>query len=75
MEQLMEILNTIKPGVDFKNTSNLIDNKILDSFDLITLVMEINTRFGIDIDSTDMLPNNFNSIQDMLNLIEKYMSL
>ena len=69
MEQLLTILEDIRPDVDFTNESSLIDGGILDSFDLVSIISEINDVFQIRIGIEHMLPENFNSAQAMMKLI------
>lgn len=71
MENLLEILEDIKPGVDFKSSENLIDNGILSSLDIITLVAELDDEFDIDISVIDIVPDNFNSVAAMEKMILK----
>ncbi len=71
MEELLEILEGMHPEVDFTDCDTLIDDKILDSFDIITLITEINTEFDIAIPAEEIIPENFNSAQALYELIEK----
>lgn len=71
MEELLEILKEIKPDVNFENNKNLIDNDILDSFDIVTIVAAIDKEFDIQITAKDILPENFNSAEAIYNLIQK----
>ena len=70
MEILVEILKDIRPDIDVNNT-NLVDDGVLDSFDIVTLVSEIIDAFGVELSVEDIVPENFNSVEAMLNLIEK----
>lgn len=70
-EQLMGILEEIRPDVDFVKEKQLITDSILDSFDIVSLVTELNEAFDIDIHVGNLVPENFNSIEGMLALIEK----
>ncbi|MGI6752088.1 MAG: acyl carrier protein [Anaerovoracaceae bacterium] len=69
-ETILEILADIHPDVDFENEENLIEDGVLDSFDMVTLVMELNDAFDIEIGVIHMIPENFNSVQAMVTLIE-----
>ena len=71
MNELMEILEELRPDVDFENETGLIDNAILDSFDIVSLVGELNEAFDIEIKPTDLVPENFNSAAAILALVEK----
>ncbi len=71
MEELMEILEETRPDVDFENETKLIDNRILDSFDIISIVSEVNETFDIRINAMDLLPENFNSAEAIWDLIQK----
>lgn len=71
MEELLEVLKRVKPGVDFKNNHNLIDEEVLDSFDIVSIVAAINEEFDIQITAKDIVPENFNSIEEMYALVEK----
>ena len=70
-EQLIEILNSVRPDVDFEAEDALIDDEILSSFDIIAMVSEINVQYGIEIRGDDLLPENFNSVDAILELIER----
>ena len=70
-KELMEILEETRPEIDFENETALIDNQLLDSFDIISIVSEINDAFDISINVNDLRPENFNSVDAILALIEK----
>ena len=71
MEQLLEILEGVRPDLDFDLENALVDDGILDSFDIITIVGEINEAYNIEIDVVDLLPENFNSAEVIYDLIKK----
>ncbi len=71
MEQLIEILKELHPDVDFMTAEGLIDDGILDSLDMVTLVTEINDKFDVSIPAEEIIPENFNSAQALFELIEK----
>ena len=71
MEELLKILSGIRPDVDFANEKKLIDDGILDSFDIISIVGELNDHYDIEIDVEDLEPDNFNTVEAMLDLITK----
>jgi len=72
MERLLQLLNEIRPDVDFKKETKLIDHNVLDSFDIISIVGEINDVFNININAGDLKPENFNTATAMWALIQVY---
>ena len=71
MEQLLEILKGIRPDVDFENETALIDDGLLDSFDVVSIISEIDDVFGVQIRINELDPDNFNSAEAIWNLIQK----
>ncbi|MBQ8331498.1 MAG: acyl carrier protein [Clostridia bacterium] len=71
MEQLLEILSSLHPDVDFAATVDLVDDGILDSLDIVTLVTEIHAEFDVTIPAEEIVPENFNSAEALMALIEK----
>ena len=71
MEELLNILNELHPDVDFETCDTLIDDEILDSFDIVSLIAEINNEFDVNISAKDIVPENFNSAQALWALIER----
>jgi len=71
MEKLMEILRETCPGVDFENEKALIDDEILDSMDIVTIVSEIMGVFSVELNVEDLVPENFNSVEAIWTLIEQ----
>ena len=69
MEELMDILQEFEPGVDFEHCTDLIDGKILNSLEILSLVAEIEDVFYITIPTVEIVPDNFNSAQAMWNMI------
>lgn len=70
LEELLEILTEAVPGVDFETETALVDDEILESLDIVTIVSEIKEAFDVEISVDDLIPENFNSVQAMLALIE-----
>ena len=73
MDKLLEILTELHPEVDFATETGLIDNKVLDSFDIVTIVAEIDAEFDVQIPAVELAPENFNSAQALYALVEKLM--
>lgn len=71
MNELMEILEEMKPDVDFKTCNTLIDDGILDSFDILNLVSELNDAFDIEITPVDIVPENFNSAEALWKMVKR----
>lgn len=71
MEKLLEILKSIRSDVDFENETKLIDDNILDSFDIVSIVGELCDVYDITITAEDLEPENFNSAAAILSLVEK----
>ena len=71
MNKLIDILSDIKPGVDFEKETALIDNEIISSFDIITIVARINEEFDIDFPVNEIIPENFNSAKALYEVICK----
>ena len=73
MEKLLEILNELHPEVDFKTEERLIDDEILDSFDIVTIVAEIDAEYGVAIPAEELILENFNSAKALWALVERLM--
>ena len=71
MEELMELLEEICPDVDFENEKALVDDKILSSFDILSIVSEISDAYDVKITTAEVIPQNFNSAEGLWNMIEK----
>lgn len=69
MEQLLGVLRTIKPEVDFENNKTLVDDGILDSLDIVEIISEIEEQFSIMLDPAQIDPDNFQSADDMWQMI------
>ena len=70
MDKLIEVLESVKPGIDFRTTTNLIEDEILDSFDIVTLVAKINEEFDVDFPVSMVVPEVFNTKEALLSAIE-----
>lgn len=71
MEQLLEILKNLHPEVNYETCNTLIDDNIIDSFDIVTLIAEINDEFDVAIPADEIVPENFNSAKALWQLIER----
>ncbi|MBR5649723.1 acyl carrier protein [Pseudobutyrivibrio sp.] len=70
MNELLEILSDLHPEVDFSTATNLVDGGILDSFDIVSLISEINEEFDVTIGAAELTPENFNSAEAIYELIK-----
>ncbi len=71
MDKLLEILEDIKPDVDYENCETLIDDHHLDSLSLIALIAELEEEFDISIPAVEIVPDNFNSAEKIMNMITR----
>jgi acyl carrier protein len=67
-----KILNEIRPEFDFSTSTNFIENGMLDSFDVVSLVTMLDKEFRISIEGVEIVPMNFNSIESICTLLSKY---
>ncbi|TGY96564.1 acyl carrier protein [Petralouisia muris] len=71
MEKLLEILEDIQPDADYETCETLIDDGILDSFAILSIVSELQDEFGITITPADIIPENFNSAKALYAMVER----
>ena len=68
-EKIIKILTELRPEFEFTDDVNFIEEGMLDSFDVVNLVTELDNTFNISIDGVDILPENFSSIEAIENLL------
>lgn len=71
MEELLEVLQDIKDDVDFETCTTLIDDHILDSFDILQLIGALNDTFDISIPASEIVPENFNSAEALWKMVQR----
>lgn len=71
MERLIEILEEIKPEIDYKQCNNLIDGHHLDSLSILSLVAELEEEYDITIPAVEIIPENFNSADSLYRMIKR----
>ena len=71
MEELLKILNDVKPGVDYENETDLIGHGVLDSITMVTLVLQLSDEFDVDITPVDITPENFKTVQTIYDMIKR----
>ncbi len=70
-DTVLEILQDIRDDIDFENETALIDDDMLESLDIVAIVGEFNEEFDVEISVEDLLPENFNSVDAMVELITR----
>lgn len=70
-DKIVKILSDIRPEFNFLDSTDFVEDGMLDSFDVITLVNELDREFGISIDGMDVLPENFSSITKISELLKR----
>lgn len=70
MEKLYALLEEIRPDVDFRNVNTLVTDSYIDSFDIVTIIASIEDEFSVEIPVDSMLPENFDSVEDIMKLID-----
>lgn len=71
MEKLIEILQALKPDINFTKDTRLVDDKIFDSLGMISLVAELSDEFDIEISPMDIVPENFETVETLYEMIER----
>ncbi len=71
MERLIEILEDIQPDVDYENCTDLIDGHYLSSLDIISLIAELEDEYDITVPAVEIVPDNFNSAERIMKMIER----
>ncbi len=72
MEEFLKLLKKIKPNVDFTKEQALVDDGLLESLDIISIISEVAEVYGVLIPSDEIIPDNFNSAEVMYELIEDF---
>lgn len=70
-QKILDMLGEIRPEFDFGSSKDFVEDGFLDSFDVVTLVSDIEDQFNIVIDALDILPENFSSVSSICELIQK----
>ena len=70
MEQLFELLEEIRPDVDFRTLEGLVTGSYIDSFDIVSIINAVEDEYGIEIPVESMLPENFESAAAIMNLVD-----
>ena len=70
-DKILEILNEVRPDIDFENETDLVSSNILESFDIVQIVAELSDEFDIEISPKELVAENFNSLEAIEELIER----
>ena len=70
-EKLLDVLKAIYEGIDWENEKKLIDDRILDSLAVITMITDLEEAFDVEIGAEEIIPENFNSLQDLKEMLER----
>ena len=70
-DRILNILKSMDDSVDYVSETKLIADKVIDSLTLTALISELESEFNIEIDMDDIVPENFNSVDAMTELVER----
>lgn len=73
MEKLIEVLKSVNPDIDYENEKALVSGKVIDSIDMTSVLSGIEEAFDIEIDMEYIIPENFDSVEAMWNMIQEIM--
>lgn len=71
MENLLNILEKIKPGIDYSKATNLASSGTLDSLSIIDLIEKIESEYGIEVPMDEFIPENFESAAKIYDMIQR----
>ena len=71
LDHMIELLGDVKGNVDYENCTTLVDDRVLDSFDILSIISSINDEFAVSGPGKDIGPDNFNSAQAMLDMVKR----
>lgn len=71
MEKIYEILAQLRPEFDFRHSTDFIEEGLLDSFDIVSFVTELEDTFDCLIDALDIVPENFNTVENIIKVVQK----
>ena len=72
MNEILEILKEIRPESDFAQSEDFLKDGLLDSFDVVALVAALDSKYGISFDGTEIIPENFSNIGQIVALLIKH---
>ncbi|MCR5467580.1 MAG: acyl carrier protein [Lachnospiraceae bacterium] len=72
MKKIIEFLQELRPEFDFTQSENYIEEGMLDSFDIVSLVSMMDKEYGISVKGREIVPENFSSLKQIQALVKKY---
>ena len=72
IKRLIEILTDINEDVDFANEKALVDDGLIDSFDITSIITALDEEYGVKIEASEIEPENFNSVEAILETVKRY---
>ena len=70
-EQIMSMLNELRPEFDFADSEDFVMDGLLDSFDIISLVSMLEEKYECKVDGLDIVPENFSSVDSIITMVKK----
>ena len=74
LENVIELLQDINEDADYENCTTLVDDRVLTSFDILSIIAAIDDEFDVAITAKDIIPANFNSAESVRALIERLLN-
>ena len=71
LDDMIELLSDIKDNVDYETCTTLVDDHILDSFDIISIISSIDEEFDVSVPAKEIIPENFNSAQSLVAMVNR----
>jgi Phosphopantetheine attachment site. len=71
MEEFIKVLMNVNPNIDYANEKKMVDDGIIDSIDVVSIISELSDAFDVVIPSEEITPDNFNSVEAMKALIDR----
>lgn len=71
MDEIIKIMNEVRPGFDYTNDTDLVGHGLLDSITMMTLVLQLGDAYDIDITPADITPQNFRTVQTIYDMVQK----
>ena len=73
-DRVLALLKQVLPHIDFETSADLVDDGILDSLSIVTMISELSMEFGIEFDMAELVPEDLNSLDDITATVEKLLA-